>query len=60
MRHAANYEARVQGQLTLLLTVFALKFTLAGEIPQTHYMNLIDMIFMIATGAIVLNLGRGI
>lgn len=56
MRHAANYEARVQGQLTLLLTVFALKFTLAGEIPQTHYMNLIDMIFMIATGAIVLNL----
>ena len=56
MQFKANYEARVQGQLTLLLTVFALKFTLAGETPQTHYMNFIDMLFMIATGAILINL----
>lgn len=56
MRHKENIEARVMGQLTLLLTIFALKFTLAGEIPATHYLNLIDLMFLIATGAIIINL----
>ena len=37
MRYSQNISMRVNGQLTLLLTVFALKFTLADEIPVTHY-----------------------
>ena len=47
---------RVGGQLTLLLTTFALKFSLGDSIPHTHYLNLIDLVFLIATGVIVLNL----
>ena len=37
-------DMRIGGQLTLLLTVFALKFSLGEDIPTTHYLNLIDLI----------------
>ena len=47
---------RVGSQLTLLLTTFALKFSLGDSIPHTHYLNLIDLVFLIANGVLVLNL----
>jgi hypothetical protein len=56
LRFDQNIAVRVKGQLTLLLTVFALKFSLGDEIPHTHYLNLIDLIFLIAIGVIVVNL----
>ena len=56
LRFEQNKMMRVGGQLTLLLTTFALKFSLGDSIPHTHYLNLIDLVFLIATGVIVLNL----
>ena len=47
-----NGNWRVGGQLTLLLTLFALKFSLGDEIPATHYLTMIDALF-IAVGLIV-------
>ncbi len=43
------------GQLTLLLTVFALKFTLGDQVPHTHYLNLVDLLFLIGTSVVFLN-----
>ena len=56
MRFKDNISIRIYGQLYLLLTFFALKFTLADEIPTTHYINLVDLLFIIGTAVIVLNL----
>ena len=56
MRFDQNIAVRVKGQLTLLLTVFALKFSLGDQIPHTHYLTLMDLIFLIAIGVIVVNL----
>ena len=56
MRYKPDIDMRVNDQLTLLLTVFALKFTLADEIPVTHYLNLIDLMFRTGTGVSVLTL----
>ena len=56
LRFEQNKMMRVGSQLTLLLTTFALKFSLGDSIPHTHYLNLIDLVFLIATGVIVLNL----
>ena len=56
LRFEQNKMMRVGGQLTLLLTTFALKFSLGDSIPHTNYLNLIDLVFLIATGVIVLNL----
>lgn len=47
-----NGSWRVGGQLTLLLTLFALKFSLGDEIPATHYMTMIDALF-ISVGLLV-------
>ncbi|MAH83721.1 MAG: hypothetical protein CBB68_05080 [Rhodospirillaceae bacterium TMED8] len=55
MRFEANIDMRVMGQLTLLLTVFALKFTLGDQVPHTHYLNLVDLLFIIGTGIVFLN-----
>ena len=55
MRFEANILMRVSGQLTLLLTIFALKFTLGDQVPHTHYLNLIDLLFIIGTGIVLLN-----
>ena len=55
MRFETNIFMRVSGQLTLLLTIFALKFTLGDQVPHTHYLNLIDLLFIIGTGIVLLN-----
>ena len=55
MRYEANIHMRVGGQLTLLLTIFALKFTLGDQVPHTHYLNLVDLLFIIGTGVVLLN-----
>ena len=55
MRFKENIFARVSGQLTLLLTIFALKFTLGDQVPHTHYLNLTDLLFIIGTGIVLLN-----
>ena len=47
-----NGNWRVGGQLTLLLTLFALKFSLGEDIPATHYLTMIDALF-VAVGFIV-------
>ena len=47
-----NGSWRVGGQLTLLLTLFALKFSLGDDIPATHYLTMIDALF-VAVGIMV-------
>jgi len=47
-----NGNWRVGGQLTLLLTLFALKFSLGDDIPATHYLTMVDALF-VAVGFIV-------
>ena len=49
-----NGNWRVGGQLTLLLTLFALKFSLGDEIPATHYMTMIDALFISVSLLVVL------
>lgn len=51
-----NGNWRVGGQLTLLLTLFALKFSLGDEIPATHYMTMIDALFISVSLLVVLAL----
>ena len=55
MKFTENIDMRVMGQLTLLLTVFALKFTLGDQVPHTHYLNLVDLLFLIGTSVVFLN-----
>ena len=47
-----NGNWRVGGQLTLLLTLFALRFSLGDDIPATHYLTMVDALF-IAVGIMV-------
>jgi hypothetical protein len=47
-----NANWRVGGQMTLLLTLFALKFALGDDIPATHYLTMIDALF-VAVGIMV-------
>jgi len=51
-----NGNWRVGGQLTLLLTLFALKFSLGDEIPATHYITMIDALFLAVSLLVVLAL----
>ncbi len=60
---SGNYDIfnwRVGGQLTLFLTVPALKFSLAGELPTTHYLNFTDALFIWATLVVTFNMMVGI
>jgi len=60
---AGNYDPwnwRVGGQLTLFLTIPALKFALSGELPSTHYLNLTDSLFIWATIVVTYNMILGI
>ena len=60
---AGNYDPwswRVGGQLTLFLTIPALKFALSGELPSTHYLNLTDSLFIWATIVVTYNMTLGI
>ena len=54
------YNWRIGGQLTLFLTIPALKFSLAGELPTTHYLNFTDALFIWATGVVTYNMMIGI
>ncbi len=56
LKFGPNADWRIGGQITLVLTLFALKFSLANEIPVTHYVNFIDELFIIATIVVGLNL----
>ena len=49
-------DLKVGGQLTLFLTIPALKFALADHMPTTHYLNLADGLFMLATILVAFNL----
>ena len=55
-----NGNWRVGGQLTLVLALFALRFSLSDSIPTTHYLTLIDALFVSATIIIVGSLCWGI
>ena len=54
------YNWRIGGQLTLFLTIPALKFSLAGELPTTHYLNFTDALFIWATIVVTYNMMIGI
>ena len=54
------YNWRIGAQLTLFLTIPALKFSLAGELPTTHYLNFTDALFIWATFVVTFNLIIGI
>ena len=54
------YNWRIGGQLTLFLTIPALKFSLAGELPTTHYLNFTDALFIWATVVVTYNMMIGI
>jgi len=55
-----NADWRIGGQLTLMLTVIALKFSLAGELPKTHYLHLSDALLLVAAIVTTLNLAVGV
>ena len=54
------YNWRIGAQLTLFLTIPALKFSLAGQLPTTHYLNFTDALFIWATFVVTFNLIMGI
>ena len=55
-----NGNWRVGGQLTLLLTLFALKFSLGDDIPATHYLTMVDALFIAVSVMVVFALVWGI
>ena len=55
-----NGNWRIGGQLTLLLTVFALKFSLGDQMPQVDYLTVLDAMFIISEIVIALCLCVGI
>ena len=46
MKHSTNYDFNINGQLVLLLTIVALRFSLNEDLPKTHYLNLTDLLFL--------------
>ena len=56
LKFSPNADWRVGGQITLFLTILAVKFSLAGQIPVTHYLKFVDELFLIATLVVGLNL----
>ena len=60
LKFGPNADWRIGGQLTLILTIFALKFSIADQIPVTHYLNFIDELFLIAIIVVGLNLLSGV
>ena len=49
-------DVSVGGQLTLILTIPALKFALEPDMPATNYLNLADGLFLLATLIVSVNL----
>lgn len=52
----AGQNARIVGQLTLILTTIALKFSLSNELPRTHYVTFLDLLFLSVTSLVTINL----
>lgn len=50
-----NADWRIGGQITLILTIFALRFSLSEDLPSTHYLNFAEALFIGAT--LVVNYG---
>ena len=46
MNFSENTDFSINGQLVLLLTLVALRFSLGDELPKTHYLNLTDLLFL--------------
>lgn len=46
MKFSENADFNINGQLVLLLTLVALRFSLGEELPKTHYLNLTDLLFL--------------
>ena len=46
MKFSENADFNINGQLVLLLTLVALRFSLGDELPKTHYLNLTDLLFL--------------
>ena len=53
-------DVSVGGQLTLFLTIPALKFALEADMPATHYLNLSDGLFILATLIVSVNLAMSV
>ena len=56
LQFGANADWRIGGQMTLVLTIVAIKFSLASELPITHGISLVDKLFILATAIASLNL----
>ena len=56
LKFSPNADWRIGGQITLFLSILALKFSLSGQIPATHYLKFVDELFLIATLGVGLNL----
>ena len=55
-----DYGINVGVQITLFLVIPALKFSLASDMPSTHYLNFTDGVFILATLIVAMNLILGI
>lgn len=53
---SSDYGINLCAQITLFLVIPALKFSLASEMPSTHYLNLTDGLFILATLIVAFNL----
>jgi len=53
---SSDYGINLSAQITLFLVIPALKFSLASEMPATHYLNLTDGLFILATLVVAFNL----
>ena len=56
LKHENSVTYRVGGQLTLFLTIPALKFALSEDLPSTHYLNLTDTLFIWSTLVVTFNM----
>ena len=56
LKFSPNADWRIGGQITLFLTILAVRFSLSGQIPITHYLKFVDELFLITTLVIGLNL----
>ena len=56
LRFGTNADWRIGGQLTLVLTIMALKFSVADDLPKTHYLTLADALFFVSIIITSLNL----
>ena len=56
LQFQTNADWRIGGQITLVLTIVAIKFSLASELPLTHGISLVDKLFLLATTICTFNL----